>query len=503
MNVAAPVPVHRRLETLSIENGLARLLPATHYARLQAWRLPEPYVLAASDAATELIGLDPAEFTRPGFAEHFCGNRPSDGTDPLAAAYSGQPFGPWAGHFEDGRPHLLGEVAGWELQLTGAGHTPYSRMGDGRTALRPAIREFLCCEAMAGLGVPTTRALCLVGSRQPVQREAMETAVVTRLAPSFIRFGSFEHWATAGQSAQLRQLADYVIARYRPVLMAAANPYEALLRDVARRTGELLAHWQAVGFMHGAMNADNMSILGLTLDYGPCGFMEAFDPGHVCNPSDPQGRYTYRHQPRVAHRNLYALGSALLPLVGAPDAAQAAIDGPYVEAYQRGFLRHMTAKLGCAEVQAGDEDLVAALLALLQKHRTDYHLFFRRLGKLPARVTKAGRRTAVDAPLRELFADREALDTWLAAWRARLAREGRPDAERQAAMEAVNPKYVLRAWVAEQVVRRAQAGDFDELRRVLRCLARPFDEQPECESYAAPLPDWAGPLVAGAPAEAH
>jgi protein adenylyltransferase len=492
MSIVEPPPAPHRIETLPFENGFARLLPTVHYTRLQPWTLPAPYLLAGSEAAAELIGLDPAEFARPDFAEHFAGNRLPYGAEPLAAVYSGHQFGEWAGQLGDGRAHLLGEVAGWELQLKGAGRTPYSRMGDGRAVLRSSIREFLCSEAMAGLGIPTTRALCVVGSDQPVRREEVETAaVVTRLAPSFIRFGSFEHWAAAGQVEELRQLADYVIARYRPGLMAATNPYEALLRDVARHTGELLAQWQAVGFMHGVMNTDNMSILGLTLDYGPFGFMETFDAGHICNHSDHQGRYAYRRQPQVAHWNLYALGNALLPLIGEPDVAQAAIDEPYGEAYNHRFLSLMAAKLGFAQALPDDDDFVADLYALLHRNRVDYSLFFRLLGRLPARVTEAAR-AAVDAPLRDHFLDRDAGDAWLDTWRARLAQEGRLDAERQTAMNAVNPKYVLRNWVAESASRRARDGDFEELRRILRCLAHPFDEQPEFEAYAAPPPDWAG-----------
>jgi protein adenylyltransferase len=488
-----------RLETLPFENGFARLLPTLHYTRLQPWSLPEPYLVAGSDEAAALIGLDPAEFERADFAEHFAGNRLPPGAEPLAAVYSGHQFGQWAGQLGDGRAHLLGEVAGpaggWEIQLKGAGRTPYSRMGDGRAVLRSSIREFLCSEAMAGLGIPTTRALCVVGSDQPVRREEVESAaVVTRLAPSFIRFGSFEHWAAAGKIDELHQLADFVIARYRPELMAAINPYEALVRDVACRTGELLARWQAVGFMHGVMNTDNMSILGLTLDYGPFGFMEAFDAGHVCNHSDHQGRYAYRRQPQVAHWNLYALGNALLPLIGEPEAAQAAIDEPYVAAYNGDFLRLMAAKLGFAGVAAEDEDFVASLYTLLHRNRVDYPLFFRQLGKLPAVVAETDR-PAADAPLRDQFLDREACDAWLATWRARLAVEGRPDAERRAAMNAVNPKYVLRNWIAEQAIRRAREGDFAEVRAVLRCLRRPCDEQPEFEPYAAPPPDWASGLA--------
>lgn len=488
------MPPRHRLEALPFDNHFARL-PALHYTRLQPWTLPDPHLVAASPAAAALLGLDPAELERPDFAQHFAGNRLPPGADPLATVYSGHQFGQWAGQLGDGRAHLLGEVAGWEIQLKGAGRTPYSRMGDGRAVLRSSIREFLCSEAMAGLGIPTTRALCLVGSPQGVRREEVETAaVVTRLAPSFIRFGSFEHWAAAGKTDALRQLADYVIHRYRPACVDAPNPYAALLADVSRRTGELMARWQAVGFMHGVMNTDNMSILGLTLDYGPFGFMEAFDAGHICNHSDTGGRYAFRRQPQVAHWNLHALGHALAPLVGTPEEVEAAIDAPYAAAYNRDFIALMGAKLGFAQTEEEDEDLVASLYALLHKNRVDYPRFFRQLGRLPARVAETDR-PATDAPVRDDFPDREACDAWLATWRARLAREGRQDQARQADMNRANPKYVLRNWVAEQAIRQAKAGDFSQVQAVLRCLSRPFDEQPEFEHYAALPPDWAEGLA--------
>ncbi|NTV11580.1 MAG: hypothetical protein HGA47_12540, partial [Zoogloea sp.] len=260
----AAAPPHG-LEGLPFDNSFARL-PAAFYTRLQPSALPEPYLVGASEEVASLLGLHPGELARPDFADIFAGNRLLPGSEPLAAVYSGHQFGVWAGQLGDGRAHLLGEVSspagGWELQLKGAGQTPYSRFADGRAVLRSSIREFLCSEAMAALGVPTTRALCIVGSDAPVRREAIETAaVVTRVAPSFVRFGSFEHWAARDREVELKLLADYVIDRFRPQLRDAERPYEALLRDVSTRTGEMVAAWMAVGFMHGVMNTDNMSIL--------------------------------------------------------------------------------------------------------------------------------------------------------------------------------------------------------------------------------------------------
>jgi serine/tyrosine/threonine adenylyltransferase len=485
------------LETLPFDNAFARL-PEAFFTRLPPEPLPAPYLVAASQDVAALIGLNASEVARPEFAEVFAGNKLLPGSEPLAAVYSGHQFGMWAGQLGDGRAHLLGEVAagsGWEVQLKGAGQTPYSRFADGRAVLRSSIREFLCSEAMAALGIPTTRALSVVGSDAQIRRETVETAaVVARLAPSFVRFGSFEHWSARNKPDELRALADYVIDRFRPACRAAANPYDALLRDVGRRTGALIAKWQAVGFMHGVMNTDNMSILGLTLDYGPFGFMDAFDAGHICNHSDDHGRYSYKSQPQIGHWNLYALGRALAPLIGPAAAVQDAIEESYAPAFEGHFMDLMRAKLGLAQALPGDEDFIGETFGLLQQQHPDYSLFFRQLGRLPGQVDDASRALA-DAPVRDLLIDRDAGDAWLALWRARLAAEGRPDAERQAAMNAVNPKYILRNWIAESAIRSARAKDFSEVEAVLACLARPFDEQPENERFAAPPPQWAKGLA--------
>lgn len=486
----------RRLEDLPFDNSFARL-PARFYTRLEPVGLPDPYPVATSAGAAALIGLDPAAIETPDGVDYLSGNRSLPAGDCLAAVYSGHQFGVWAGRLGDGRAHLLGEVSTpegpWELQLKGAGRTPYSRMADGRAVLRSSIREFLCSEAMAALGVPTTRALALVASDLPVAREQMESAaVLTRMAPSFIRFGSFEHWAAAGDRDALATLADYVIDRFYPTARESRDPVEAMLREVGRRTGESIARWQAVGFMHGVMNTDNMSILGLTIDYGPFGFMEAFDAGHICNHSDPGGRYRYAAQPHVGLWNLRALAGALLPLIGDRDAAIAAVDESYPTAYNDAFAGLMGAKLGLESHSAGDEALLESLFELLQTDRCDYTLFFRRLGALAADPADAN---GADDRLRALFRERDACDAWVYRWRERLARERRADAERRAAMDAVNPKYVLRNWIAESVIRKALERDYGELREVMACLARPFDEQPESERFAAPPPDWAACLT--------
>jgi len=451
--------------------------------------LTAPTFVAASPSAAALVGLDAAALAQDDFVAVFTGNHVPPRAKPLAAVYSGHQFGQWAGQLGDGRAILLGEIATptgpIELQLKGAGKTPYSRMGDGRAVLRSSIREFLCSEAMAALGIPTTRALVVTGSPQRVARETLETAaVVTRMAPTFVRFGSFEHWYSLGRLDELRTLADYVIDGFYPDLRDTANPYLALLAEVTRRTARLIAAWQSVGFMHGVMNTDNMSILGVTLDYGPFGFMEAFDVDHICNHTDQGGRYAYSNQVPVGHWNCYALANALLPLIDDKAAAEAALDG-YIDAYEDEYDRLMRAKLGLTRSEQGDRALFDAMFQAMQDSHVDFTQFFRRLCDLRVDATDTA---AADAPLRDLFIDRAAFDAWALQYRARLRAEGSRDAERGVAMRGVNPKYVLRNYLAQVAIEQAQNG---EVRRLLSVLERPFDEQPEHDAYAALPPDWA------------
>lgn len=487
---------HRyRLDELPLQNSFAEL-PETFYTRLQPTPLPSPYLVCASASAARLIQLDPAEFETKHFVEVFTGNSILPGSTPLAAVYSGHQFGNWAGQLGDGRAILLGEVMApetgppglLELQLKGAGLTPYSRMGDGRAVLRSSIREFLCSEAMAALGIPTSRALCITGSDQHVMREIPETtAVATRMAPTFVRFGSFEHWFYNSMKAELKILADHVIDRCYPQLRDSANPYQALLTEVARRTAHLIAQWQAVGFMHGVMNTDNMSILGQTLDYGPFGFMEAFDANHICNHTDQQGRYAYSMQPQIGLWNCYALGQALLPLIGEIDATKAALE-IYQPEYQAKLDDLLHAKLGLQTRHADDGALLDSMFALMQNNHVDFTLFFRRLGE--CRLDD----NAADEPVRDLFIDRAAFDAWAVQYRARLKSENSQDDVRRLAMHAVNPKYVLRNYLAQVAIEKAQNKDFSEIYKLLAVLERPFDEQPENDRYAALPPDWASGL---------
>jgi uncharacterized protein YdiU (UPF0061 family) len=483
---------------LRFDNSFARL-PDGFHTRLAAVPLPDPHLVAVSPAALELLGLDPSRAAEPGFVEVFAGNRLPLGAQPLAAVYSGHQFGIWAGQLGDGRALLLGEVAApygnLEIQLKGSGRTPYSRGADGRAVLRSSIREFLCSEAMAALGIPTTRALALVAADLPVVRETVETAaVLTRLSPSFVRFGSFEHFYAAGDVERLRLLADYVIGKFRPALAAEPDPYLALLGSVVHDTARLVAQWQAVGFCHGVMNTDNMSVLGLTLDYGPFGFLDGFDRDHVCNHSDDAGRYSYAMQPRVAEWNCWCLAQALMPLVvargnGADDAR--AVLAQWPAAFEAVHLGAMRAKLGLARAHDDDAALIDALFERLHADRADFTLFFRNLADVRRQAADRGDDARA---CRDLVVDRQAFDAWLARYRRRLALEARGDDERAAAMNRTNPRYVLRNHLAEIAIRDARRGDFGEIARLLRVLQRPFDEQPGMEAYAALPPDWASTL---------
>ena len=449
--------------------------------------LGAPHWVARSDTLAYTLGL--ADWLASDDAlDVLSGVRVASGTRPHASVYSGHQFGVWAGQLGDGRALMLGEIdtpAGpMEVQLKGSGLTPYSRMGDGRAVLRSSIREFLGSEAMHALGIPTTRALAVIGSPLPVRRETIETAaVVTRVAPSFLRFGHFEHFThTASDLEALRRLLDATIARYFPELQSDVEPAAALLGEVALRTARLMAQWQAVGFCHGVMNSDNMSLLGLTIDYGPFGFLDAFDPGHICNHSDDQGHYAYARQPGVAFWNLHALAQALLPTVDGPAEAAgelllAALE-PYKAEYARSMLAALRAKLGLASEHDDDQILIDDLLRLMAADHADFTISFRRLA-------------GPDSATRDVFVDREAFDAWALRYRARLGLENSDDADRARRMNRVNPKFVLRNHLAQTAIERAQQGDFAEVQRLLQVLGRPFDEQPEHAAYADHPPAWA------------
>jgi uncharacterized protein YdiU (UPF0061 family) len=478
----------RNLDELAFDNRFATL-PEPFHTRLAPTPVPAPYLVACNPDAMGLLGLKPEAAQAGEFVETFSGNAVPPGAEPLAAIYAGHQFGHYVPQLGDGRAILLGEVvhpAGsrWELQLKGAGRTPYSRGGDGRAVLRSSIREYLCSEAMHGLGIPTTRALCITGTDMPVHRETVESgALVTRLAPSFIRFGSFEVFFYRGQHDEIRTLADFTLRHYFPELLEEALPYPALLREATARTARLMAQWQAVGFCHGVMNTDNMSILGLTLDYGPFGFMEAYDPGWICNHSDHDGRYAFDQQPQIGAWNCTCLAQALLPLMDMDDAKDALAS--YGGTFATEYMRLMCAKLGLPFEEAS-APLVTGLLDLLARSRVDYTIFFRALARFDsAEGTK-------NSTLRDLFLLREEFDAWAMGYGERLRAIGSQDAARAMRMNRANPKYILRNYLAETAIRQARdQRDFSEIERLRSILAKPFDEQPEFNDYSNEPPDWA------------
>lgn len=486
-SVSASVPA--ALDTAHDWSSRFSDLGPTFYTLLNPSPLPAPVWVGRSEAAARSLGLNPDWLASDEALQVLTGNQLLDGMKPLASVYSGHQFGVWAGQLGDGRAILLGQTpSGDELQLKGSGRTPYSRMGDGRAVLRSSIREFLCSEAMHGLGIPSSRALSVTGSPAPVRRETIETAaVVARTAPSFIRFGHFEHFAARDELPALKSLADHVIDHFMPECREHSRwpgkPYAALLEQVSERTARLMAEWQSVGFCHGVMNTDNMSILGLTIDYGPFQFLDTFDPDHICNHSDSQGRYAHQRQPNIAYWNLYCLAQALLPLIGEQDDALAALES-YKTVFPASFEARLRDKLGWREAQPGDGERIDGTLRLLAQQRVDFTIFWRRLS------LAAG--NADYGPVRDLFMDRRAFDDWLPGYLSRAQADGgTPDA---ALMLRSNPKFVLRNHLGQQAIDKAQAGDMSEVSTLQRLLERPFDEHPGHDAYADFPPDWASSI---------
>ena len=480
------------------------------YSHIAPTPVTAPRLIAYSPEVATLLGIDDAQVHAPEFAQVFGGNALLDGMQPYAANYGGHQFGVWAGQLGDGRAINLGEVinaAGerWELQLKGAGATPYARTADGRAVLRSSIREFLCSEAMHHLGVPTTRALSLVVTGEQVVRDmfydgnpvAEPGAIVCRVAPSFIRFGNFELPAARGDVALLNQLIDFTIRRDFPELVREPGSESSLavrtewFAQVCERTARMVAHWIRVGFVHGVMNTDNMSILGLTFDYGPYGWIDNFDLDWTPNTTDAQGRrYRFGHQPQMAYWNLMQLANALVQAFASSDPVEAGLDR-YVSAFRAADSQHIAVKLGLAE--AGDEDieLMHALYSLLQTAEVDMTLFFRALADVSPEAPSLG-------PLEGAFYDdAKRIDTaprfneWLARYGERVRRDGLSAGERRVRMNAANPKYVLRNYLAQQAIDRAEQGDYAGIHELLDVLRRPYDEQPGREHFAQRRPDWA------------
>lgn len=480
------------LEGLHYDNRFAAL-PESYYARVQPTPLAEPRLASFNPDAAALLDLDAGVTEDPAFVEVMAGNRLLPGMDPVAAVYAGHQFGVFVPQLGDGRAILLGQVCNragehWEVQIKGAGPTPYSRFADGRAVLRSTIREYLASEALHGLGIPTTRALSIVvAPLEDVYRETVESAaVLCRLAPSHVRFGSFEYFYCRREHDRLKLLADHVINGHFADLADRPDKYAAWLTEVLERTARLMAQWQSVGFVHGVMNTDNFSVLGLTLDYGPYGFMDAFDAHRVFNHTDEGGRYAWDQQPQVGHWNVSRLLQASLPLLDkVPEKALEianGILGCYRPAHAKAMLGLWGGKLGLREVSDDDRDLIDAWLSLLDRSKADFTRCFRGLSQVVAAGDSA-------PPIRDEIADIAGFDSWLGDYRQRLQQQAEGDVERATRMNAANPKYVLRNHLAQHAIERAQADDFSEIETLRLLLSRPFDEQPEHDAYAEEPPE--------------
>ncbi|WP_273854628.1 protein adenylyltransferase SelO [Serratia liquefaciens] len=458
---------------------------AGFYTELNPTPLKGARLLYHSEPLARELGLDESWFTQDK-TPIWAGEKLLPGMRPLAQVYSGHQFGVWAGQLGDGRGILLGEQRladgrSMDWHLKGAGLTPYSRMGDGRAVLRSAIREFLASEALHHLGIPTTRALTIVTSEEPVYREQPERgAMLLRVAESHVRFGHFEHFYYRKQPEQVQQLADFVIARHWPQLQDQAEGYLLWFTDVVERTARLIAHWQTVGFAHGVMNTDNMSILGLTIDYGPYCFLDDYKPDYICNHSDHQGRYAFDNQPAVALWNLHRLAQTLSGLMSTEQLQQAL--AAYEPALMRAYGEQMRAKLGFFTQSQQDNDLLTGLLSLMAQEGRDYSRTFRLLSHTEQQQAQS--------PLRDEFIDRAAFDGWYQQYRQRLQQEQVSDAERQQAMKAVNPKLILRNYLAQQAIESAERDDVSKLARLHQALLTPFADAPEYDDLAALPPDW-------------
>ena len=477
--------------TLPFDNTYARL-DGPFYTRTRPTPVANPKLVKLNrELATEL-GLDADALMAPDGVAGLAGTSLFEGSEPIATAYAGHQFGHFSPQLGDGRAVLLGEVVGRDgqrrdIQLKGSGPTPFSRGGDGRAALGPVLREYLVSEAMAALGVPTTRALAAVTTGEHVMRDdILPGAVLTRVASSHIRVGTFAFFAARRDADALRRMADYAIARHDPEAASAPNPYRALLEGVVTRQADLVAQWLLIGFVHGVMNTDNMSISGETIDYGPCAFMDAYDPATVFSSIDRNGRYAYGAQPGIAQWNLARLAEALLPLLGADQEAavaqaQDALD-QFAERFNTSYLAGLRRKLGWTTAQEGDLALAQALLSLMAADRVDFTLLFRSL-------SVAAGDDAQLASVRDLFMNLPAVDAWIAQWRERLAVEAILPADRAASMKRVNPAFIPRNHRVEAIIEAAvQRQDYAPFEDLLRVLARPYDDQPDYAAYAEPPP---------------
>ena len=485
---AAPVtPVQ-----FNFANTYARL-PERFYARINPTPVAAPSLVKLNRELARNLGLDPDELASPQGVEILAGNRVAEGSEPLAEAYAGHQFGHFVPQLGDGRANLLGEVLGrdgvrYDIQLKGSGRTPFSRGGDGRAALGPVLREYIVSEAMAALGVPTTRTLAAVTTGERVLRDTvLPGAVFTRVAASHLRVGTFQYFAARGDTEAIRILADYAIARHYPEAAQAKHPYRALLDGVIGRHARLVPQWLLLGFIHGVMNTDNTSISGETIDYGPCAFMEAYDPAKVFSSIDHQGRYAYGNQPRAAHWNLARLAEALLPLLqeeqGSEEAAVASAQealAAFAPQFEAALAAGLGRKLGFLTERDGDDSLAQDLLGRMAANQADFTLTFRRL--CTAAIGPEG-----DEGVRTLFAEPSAYDAWTAQWRRRLEEEPGSQQERAAAMRKANPAFIPRNHMVEEALDAAvERQDFQPFEQLLDVGSRPYEDRPELERYVTP-----------------
>lgn len=487
MNYVPPSP-SADTNPFPFDNSFARL-PQQFFAPVDPTPVAEPWLIKLNRPLADELGLDIAALERDG-AQIFSGNRVPAGAAPLAMAYAGHQFGSFVPQLGDGRAILLGEVIDRngerrDIQLKGPGQTPFSRRGDGRAALGPVLREYIVSEAMFALGIPATRALAAVITGQPVYREQiLPGAVFTRVAASHIRVGTFQFFAARGDMASVQALADYAIDRHYPEVKDEERPYLAFFRAVVARQAALIARWLHVGFIHGVMNTDNMTISGETIDFGPCAFMDAYDPKKVFSSIDQFGRYAYASQPAIGQWNLTRLAETLVPLFD-PVAATAVdlandVLGEYGAIFQRHWLDGMHRKIGLASAEEGDLDLVQALLTAMHHGQADFTLAFRRLCDSAADPS-------VDAALASLFTTPGAITSWLADWRKRLAGEPATADERATAMRAVNPAYIPRNHRIEQaIVAATEDADFSLFEALVDVTSRPYEDQPRFARYADP-----------------
>ncbi|OED44262.1 hypothetical protein ACH42_07990 [Endozoicomonas sp. (ex Bugula neritina AB1)] len=478
----------RSLNQLDFNNTFSRL-PEGFYSSLPATPLHNPKFVAYSPSAGQLLDLQDSTALRDQLTQVCSGNAILPGSEPIATVYSGHQFGVYVPQLGDGRSLLLGEVRNsqdekWDLHLKGGGPTPYSRFGDGRAVLRSCIREYLASEALYHLGIPTTRALCIVTSETPVYREETEAgSTLLRLAKSHIRFGHFEYFYYTKRYDNLETLANYVIEQNFPQLLShesKEDQFIQLFEIVVQSTAKLIAQWQAVGFAHGVMNTDNMSIIGDTIDYGPYSFMDDFNWHYICNHSDHQGRYAFSQQPEIGYWNCSRLAQALTPLIKNSARLQTVLDS-YPQIYSDTYKQLMGQKLGLTSEESDDESLLQSLLQLMHSSGCDYTQFFRALCDFSVHGSGTKLQKLINKP---------ELPNWLDAYSERLKKNNISDEEHSSQMKQANPKYILRNYLAQQAITKAEQGDYSEIEKLMRVLSSPFEEHPDYEEYANTPPEW-------------